>query len=58
MFWVFHAMGFLGVLYRPIQYLFATTATGWPSLVSALLLYLAAASVFELLCRPRQDNQP
>lgn len=57
-FWAFHATGFMAVLYRPLQHLFATAGTGWPSLVTASMLYCGAAGLFELLFRVRGDITP
>ncbi len=57
-FWAVHATGFLAAIYRPLQHLFATSGTGWPSLVTASLLYCGAVGVFELLLRGREDITP
>ena len=57
-FWVFHADGFLAVLYRPVQKLFATSSVGWPSLCTAGGTYLLAILLFEAAVRSRRDINP
>ena len=57
-FWALHAGGLMATLYRPIQYLFATSGSGWPSLLTTLALYCGAAGLFELLFRTRDDITP
>lgn len=52
-YWAIHDAGFMAALYRPLQHLFATTGSGWPSMVTASLLYGGAAGLFELLFRAR-----
>ncbi|MGE4560789.1 MAG: hypothetical protein AB7E77_11350 [Desulfobulbus sp.] len=47
-FWMLHASGLLDGLYKPLQMLFHTKAVGWPSLVTASLLYLGMIACFEL----------
>lgn len=57
-FWISHASGWAAHLYRPIQQLFATTASGWPSLITTILLYLAAILCFEGLYRLLKTTRP
>ncbi len=57
-FWMFHASGFYAHLYRPIQTLFHSPAIGWPSLITALLIYLAAIVCFEICYRLLQSSHP
>lgn len=57
-FWVMHATGFLNVLYLPIQKIFSTQSSGWPSLLSAILLYICVTVMFEFLSRAKQDIIP
>ena len=46
-FWMLHASGLAAELYRPLQRLCATTAVGWPSLLTASLLYGGLILCFE-----------
>lgn len=46
-FWTLHASGLAAGLYEPVQMLFATTAVGWPSLLTASLLYGGLILFFE-----------
>lgn len=55
-FWMLHAGGVLAVLYRPLQVLFATEATGWPSFISGTVLYAAITFLFELVIRARPTS--
>lgn len=48
-FWLLHASGLLAWLYHPLQRLFHTKAALWPSLITAVLLYLGVVLCFELL---------
>ena len=57
-FWIFHANGFWSVLYRPIQLISGSEATGWPSFFSACLIYLTAVLVFESCYRLLKNAQP
>lgn len=57
-FWISHASGWGAFLYRPIQQLFATTAGGWPSFITACLLYLLAIVCFESLHRLLKNIRP
>ncbi|MBM9536960.1 hypothetical protein [Desulfobulbus alkaliphilus] len=57
-FWISHASGWGAFLYRPIQQLFATSASGWPSLISAGLLYLLLIFCFESLYRLLKQHRP
>ena len=57
-FWAFHAAGYGGFLYRPVQRLFHTEATGWPSLLSIILLYLFAVALFEVCWRLVKNSRP
>ncbi len=54
-FWAFHAAGALEVLYYPVQIIASTAGTGWPSLITASLLYAVIAIVFEIICRTRKN---
>ena len=44
-----HASGWAAGLYHPVQQLFATTAVGWPSLLTASLLYGGLVLCFETI---------
>lgn len=57
-FWAFHAAGKLKILYYPIQMMASTKSTGWPSFITATLLYLAVTVVFEIMYRTRKDLTP
>ncbi len=57
-FWMFHAGGYKAGMYLPIQKLFNTSSSGWPSLISASLLYLIAIVIFELTYRLLKDARP
>jgi hypothetical protein len=57
-FWAFHDAGMLKVLYFPLQVLASTSSTGWPSFVTAFLLYLVLGMVFEIMYRIRKDISP
>ncbi len=57
-FWTFHATGMMKILYLPIQKLASTTSAGWPSFVSACLLYGISALIFELTYRVRKNLSP
>ncbi len=57
-FWLFHAGGLLASLYLPLQTLFHTKATGWPSFITASLLYIAAIILFEFLARVLKNARP
>ncbi len=48
-FWLLHAAGLLARLYHPLQLLFHTEATLWPSLITAIALYLGAVVCFECI---------
>lgn len=48
-FWMLHASGFAAGLYKPVQILCATTAVGWPSLLTASLLYGGLVLCFETI---------
>jgi hypothetical protein len=50
-FWVFHAGGLLAGLYFPLQKIFHTRTTGWPSFFTACLLYCGLIMFFELFAR-------
>ncbi len=52
-FWIFHASGFWSVLYRPIQMITGSEGTGWPSFITAGLVYLSMTIVFEYCYRLR-----
>jgi hypothetical protein len=57
-FWTLHAAGTLKILYYPLQLLASTASTGWPSFISASLLYTVAALVFEIMYRSRKSITP
>lgn len=57
-FWVFHAGGMMSGLYFPLQKIFHTKATGWPSFFTAVLLYLGAIVLFELFARAWKNARP
>ena len=57
-FWTLHASGLFAILYKPIQWLFGTRATGWPSFITAATVYLLAALVFESAYRLLRKYQP
>ena len=46
-FWMLHASGLAAGLYSPLQRLCGTTAVGWPSLLTASLLYGGLILCFE-----------
>ena len=56
-FWTFHSMGKMKVLYYPIQKMTSTTSTGWPSFVSASLLYIVVCIAFEATYRARKNME-
>jgi len=53
-----HASGFGAALFRPIQQWCHSTAVGWPSLVTAVLLYLTAICCFEFCWRLLKNTHP
>ncbi len=57
-FWAFHASGLWAALYRPLQIISNSEATGWPSFITAALLYTCTAVVFECLYRLLKDARP
>lgn len=57
-FWAFHDAGMLKVLYLPLQLLASTSRTGWPSFVTASLLYTSVALIFEIMHRVRKNISP
>lgn len=57
-FWLFHADGLLASLYLPLQKIFHTQATGWPSFITASLLYIATIVLFEFLARVLKNARP
>ena len=56
-FWTAHSMGKMGVLYAPIQKLASTSSTGWPSFVSAAMLYIIFGVIFEVTYRARKSME-
>ena len=58
LFWAFHDAGMLKALYYPIQALASTSSTGWPSFISAVLLYLVVTACFEIMYRIRRSITP
>ncbi len=57
-FWLFHAGGLLAPLYLPLQKLFHTEATGWPSFITASLIYISAIAVFEFFAGALKNARP
>lgn len=57
-FWLFHAGGLLAALYLPLQKVFHTKTTGWPSFITASLLYLGTIVLFELCTRALRNVRP
>jgi len=57
-FWIFHAGGFWSMLYRPIQVIIGSEATGWPSFITACLVYLVAVLIFECCYRLLKNAHP
>jgi hypothetical protein len=57
-FWIFHAVGFWSMLYQPIQVISGSQATGWPSFITACLVYLAAVFIFEWSYRLLRNAHP
>lgn len=57
-FWALHASGLVSVLYSPLQKLFSTEATGWPSFITACLLYIGMILLFELFSRAWKNVHP
>jgi hypothetical protein len=56
-FWMLHCEGLMSGLYRPIQRLFSTERCGWPSFISAFLLYLIITAIFEVFVRVRPKSE-
>ena len=56
-FWTFHSMGKLKALYHPIQKIAGTTSTGWPSFITASLLFMVVGIVFEITYRARKNME-
>jgi hypothetical protein len=48
-FWMMHASGFWNILYQPVQRLLHTESVGWPSLLTASLIYLGIIASVEAL---------
>lgn len=57
-FWIFHAGGLWSVLYKPIQMITGSEATGWPSFITASLVYLGMIIVFENFYRLLKNSRP
>ena len=57
-FWALHANGLIAWIYRPLQMLFRTEATGWPSFVTATLTYIGLTVLFELITRAWRNAHP
>lgn len=57
-FWAFHDSGVLRVLYAPLQKLASTSSTGWPSFITAGLLYTIIGVIFEVMYRLRKNISP
>jgi len=57
-FWTFHAGGFASWLYRPLQTLSGTETTGWPSFITACLIYTGLTVLFELFARAWSNAHP
>ena len=57
-FWTVHAGGLTSWLYRPLQVLCRTEATGWPSFITAGLIYTGLIVLFELFARAWSNTHP
>lgn len=57
-FWAFHSIGTLKILYQPIQWIASTEKTGWPSFITANLLYAVIIVIFEVIYRVRKEISP
>ena len=57
-FWMIHASGYGAIVYQPIQHYINTPAVGWPSLITATLIYLAAMVSFEACWRLLKNTRP
>jgi len=57
-FWMIHASGYGAIVYQPIQHFFHTATVGWPSLITATLIYLAAMGCFEACWRLLKNTRP
>jgi len=57
-FWIFHAGGFWSMLYRPIQVITGSEATGWPSFITTSLVYLTSIFIFECSYRLLKNAHP
>lgn len=57
-FWMLHSGSLLAELYLPLQILFHTEATGWPSFITATLLYIGMILLFEFFIRAYDSTHP
>lgn len=58
LFWMYHAAGLWSFLYKPIQLLLGIEISGWPSFITAFLLYATGCLVLELFFRLLKNAQP
>ncbi|PID71547.1 MAG: hypothetical protein CSA31_01950 [Desulfobulbus propionicus] len=58
LFWMYHAAGLWSFLYKPIQLLLQLENNGWPSFITAFLLYAAGIAVLELIFRLLKNAHP
>lgn len=57
-FWAIHASGYAAFLYTPLQKLFGIEGSGWLSLLTASLIYLAATVIFETCYQLLKNSRP
>lgn len=55
-FWIIHASGTFGFLYLPLQKLSGSSATGWPSFITASLIYIACTILVECCFRSTKKD--
>ena len=52
--WAYHAAGFVGYLYRPIQIIAGTESKIWPSFITTLIFYAMVIFLIEKTSRPQK----
>lgn len=57
-FWMFHSSGFWAGIYAPLLGFLGEGARTWLSLISALIIYILAAVVFETAFRLIKNARP
>ncbi|WP_153306673.1 hypothetical protein [Desulfogranum japonicum] len=57
-FWMLHASGLYAGWYAPLQNLFHTKSSGWPSFITAAFLYGIVIACFEVMYRLIKHSQP